>query len=122
MSTPAKLAACIVLAAGIFVAGYMANRQLVPAASSDGATQALRYTCPMHPQYISDRTGECPICGMRLTPLAEGKNQSDVSESETPGMVRIGTEKQQLIGIRTDEVRKAPVAHDLRVPGRITVD
>ena len=34
-------------------------------ASEQAATQ---YHCPMHPTYVSDRPGDCPICGMRLVP------------------------------------------------------
>jgi RND family efflux transporter MFP subunit len=30
-----------------------------------------RYHCPMHPTYISDTPGDCPICGMRLVPIDE---------------------------------------------------
>jgi len=30
---------------------------------------AAQYHCPMHPTYISDRPGDCPICGMRLVPI-----------------------------------------------------
>lgn len=41
------------------------------AAASAGATQ---YHCPMHPTYVSNQPGECPICGMSLVPInAEGK-------------------------------------------------
>ena len=29
------------------------------------------YACPMHPQYRSDRPGDCPSCGMRLEPVRE---------------------------------------------------
>jgi membrane fusion protein, copper/silver efflux system len=39
-----------------------------------------------------------------------------------PAMVRISADKQQLIGVRTDEVRRASPSHLLRVPGRIAVD
>jgi Cu(I)/Ag(I) efflux system membrane fusion protein len=32
------------------------------------------YHCPMHPTYVSNQPGECPICGMTLVPInKEGK-------------------------------------------------
>src|SRR5512146_1965666 len=27
------------------------------------------YTCGMHPQVIQNKPGNCPICGMKLTPV-----------------------------------------------------
>ena len=27
------------------------------------------YYCPMHPTYVSDRPGSCPICNMDLVPV-----------------------------------------------------
>lgn len=35
-----------------------------PAAAK--ADQAPVYTCPMHPEVISDKPGRCPKCGMKL--------------------------------------------------------
>lgn len=35
------------------------------------------YTCGMHPQVIQDEPGNCPICGMKLTPM----KAADVNES-----------------------------------------
>lgn len=34
-----------------------------------------KYYCPMHPTAVSDRPGDCPICGMTLVPLPPGKEQ-----------------------------------------------
>jgi hypothetical protein len=53
------------------VARKVAGPATIPAtgpASGPATTQALIYTCPMHPQIRSDRPGNCPICGMKLVP------------------------------------------------------
>lgn len=43
------------------------------------STEAVKYTCPMHPHYISeDPDGNCPICGMDLVP-ASGSSPSTPS-------------------------------------------
>ncbi len=78
----------------------------------------------MHPQYRSDRVGDCPICGMRLTRADTGEagNKLNPVSPDTPGTVQIGAARQQLAGVRTDEVRLDSSPHVLRVPGRIAVD
>ena len=39
-----------------------------PEAAGQGAPEQL-YTCGMHPQVIQNKPGNCPICGMKLTPV-----------------------------------------------------
>lgn len=34
--------------------------------------QPKRYTCPMHPEIIQDKPGNCPKCGMNLIPVKKG--------------------------------------------------
>ncbi len=42
-----------------------------PTNHTDGviSTQS-QWTCPMHPEVVSDKAGDCPICGMPLVPMA----------------------------------------------------
>ncbi len=35
-----------------------------------------KYTCPMHPEVISDHPGSCPKCGMKLVPTTEEKRRT----------------------------------------------
>src|SRR5947199_7757172 len=42
-----------------------------------GKTQ--KYTCPMHPEVITDHPGNCPKCGMKLVPRKADTHQSHTS-------------------------------------------
>lgn len=44
-----------------------------------------KYTCPMHPEYVSDRPGKCPKCGMKLVPMAAGGGGSESGETGGQG-------------------------------------
>lgn len=50
-----------------------------PAQVEEAAT--VKYTCPMHPQIISDTPGQCPICGMDLVVLDAGHNHAEETTS-----------------------------------------
>ena len=39
------------------------------AAPAGAAQEKTLYTCGMHPQVVQDTPGNCPICGMKLTPI-----------------------------------------------------
>jgi Heavy metal binding domain len=42
-----------------------------------------KYTCPMHPDVITDHPGNCPKCGMKLVPIKEKKRSTSNIEHRT---------------------------------------
>lgn len=40
-------------------------------ASETADVGGQKYHCPMHPTYVSNRPGDCPICNMKLVPIRE---------------------------------------------------
>jgi Cu(I)/Ag(I) efflux system membrane fusion protein len=66
------------LLAGGVAAGVVATLALRPHPTEQAASTAARpkvqqWHCPMHPSYVSDKPGDCPICGMKLVPIEGGK-------------------------------------------------
>lgn len=61
--------ALLPLVALLLVAGLCLACETSDAKEVAGAAQ--KYHCAMHPDYVSDKPGDCPICGMRLVPLEE---------------------------------------------------
>jgi multidrug efflux pump subunit AcrA (membrane-fusion protein) len=62
--------------------------------------------CPMHPDYISDKPGSCPICGMDLVPIPADHPHSNAKVSDKPVVpplrqIKLTENQEQLIGVKT---------------------
>ncbi len=121
----------------------MDSGRIMPADSMPKARPG-QWTCPMHPEVISDKPGECPKCGMDLEQVPQPTSGSGVKEDMSsmpglastpkgydtssmgtvPGLVTVTIEPQrlQLTGIRTDKVQRRTLAGRLRLAGYITAD
>lgn len=78
------------------------------------------YHCPMHPNYISNKPGECPICGMDLVLIEEEKKEEKVTLPG--GTVEISPEKQQFLGVTFGQVAQRELHHLISAYGRLTYD
>jgi RND family efflux transporter MFP subunit len=76
------------------------------------AKMEARYQCPMHPSVISDRPGECPICGMSLVPIEE------VQKARRPAGAAFAFECPLHPDFGSDRVGQCPVCGETLVPGR----
>ena len=93
--------------------------------------KAETYSCPMHPQIVSDEPGSCPICGMDLVLASEMEEEEDhtghnhENEKSLPtghADVKLNSKKQQLIGVKITKVEKKKLFKSIRAPGRIAFD
>ena len=73
------LAAAIVGGAGLLVTSCSQN----DTAKQSGSKEKILYTCGMHPQVVQDKPGNCPICGMKLTPIRKQAGAASASTSAT---------------------------------------
>lgn len=101
---------------------------------SDSAKAGQKYHCPMHPTYIADRPGDCPICGMKLVLIKDDKAAAkpataapdDKIAQVKPGQFYcpMGAEHVQdkpgkcpKCGMNLVEKKEAPAGHEGHAPG-----
>ncbi len=75
------------------------------------------YTCGMHPQVIQDHPGNCPICGMKLTPIRS--TASTETNSANSDAITVDTAMQQNMNLRTALVERGPLRKSIRTVGSI---
>lgn len=74
---------------------------------------------PMHPNYRSDKPGIAPDCGMALVP----KYAEDSSAHAMPeGTVTLSANQQTMAGVRTIEVKRAPLEREITTTAEIVPD
>jgi membrane fusion protein, copper/silver efflux system len=119
MKKPAVLASLLLLLIVTFVAGRYSDVSRV--GSREGKRRVLYYVDPMHPGYRSDKPGIAPDCGMPLVPVYEGDDPAAKLQLP-PGAVYISSERQRLIGIGVETVKKDPGSRIIRTVGRVEAD
>lgn len=79
--------------------------------------EADQYQCSMHPWIVSDKPGNCPICGMKLTKVHQETAKRDLIKGRST--VEISPERRQLIGITKGKVQKRPLVYSVHSVGHV---
>ena len=79
------------------------------------------WTCAMHPQIQLPKPGKCPICGMTLIPVREGK-KSQKMKMKKAWSIRLSRTAQKLAEVELSPVERKMVHLKLRMYGRLDLD
>lgn len=84
-----------------------------------------KWTCPMHPHYIANEFGTCPICGMDLVKLDTGTSAPDTAGSapgSAPGRtpITVAPETLQTMGVRLAKAEMTSFGRIIRSFGIVT--
>jgi len=123
------------VAAAVFTGGYYAYMRLGNRMSVNTAPKVM-YHCPMHPTYISDKQGDCPICGMKLVPIESSPSErshdgsspstepGSALQSSVPGYVpvKISPERIQTMGITTALATRLDLDQSISTFGKVAYD
>ena len=124
LSLPARLALVLVAVAAVALP--------LAGCGDEHAEEPTGWHCPMHPTYTSDSEGDCPICGMRLVPIA-GPEAGDPAAAAAghadgagglPGFgdVDASPEAIRLAGVRTATATRERIAAGTRTVGLVVPD
>src|SRR5699024_4535323 len=84
------------------------NRQEHSQHSKQGAAQ---YTCPMHPEVVSDQPGDCPKCGMHLVLVESSDSQAHSNHGNCHDHDGHKTNHETTAQVRGGKYDKVPAGH-----------
>jgi len=101
------IVALTVVGVGAFFFGRSTGHNHAASAGETAKEGQTLYTCGMHPQVIQDKPGNCPICGMKLTPIRKqgGTAGAESGATAKPGERKIKYYKSTMM---PGEVRQTP--------------
>lgn len=80
------------------------------------------YTCPMHPQIISDKPGSCPICGMDLVPIETVGKGDKKDEVEGLSKVFVSDKQAKMLGLTYEKAEKREIKKEIVTSATIVQD
>jgi Cu(I)/Ag(I) efflux system membrane fusion protein len=117
-----KKAAIVLCLLALALAGLTACGRSEKPGSQLAASPSVTelWHCPMHPTYVSDRPGTCPICGMNLV---RGVPPTSVPTAVAGRVtVMLPPERRQVLGVRSEPVRRVRLTRTIRTVGRVAAD
>lgn len=79
----------VILVAGLMMAGSVGNMAYGQTQEIQTKLKTAKYTCPTHPDIVTDMPGKCPKCGAQLV------QKTDMKQMSEPPAMMIDTPKMK---------------------------
>lgn len=96
---------------------------------AEGKAATTAYQCPMHPQIIQEKQGDCPICGMDLVKFSASSESPTDEQTDDSGSylaagkdVHVDPSVVQKIGVRTEMVDAGVLGREFRADAEGILD
>lgn len=109
-----KISFAFILSLALLTACGNGQRKDEHSAINHTQEDAVKYTCPMHPQVMQNAPGTCPLCGMDLVKVA--KSQTSGSD------LMLNDSQIKLANITLQKVSIKPVGESVVVNGTLTTN
>lgn len=97
----------------VFTTGFFSSCKSKEETEVVTTEKKLTYTCPMHPQIISEKPGTCPVCGMDLVLF----DKTNVSDNLT-----LNESQRALANVTTDTIKAGSFSSFKQLNGRLVVN
>jgi len=115
------LAAVAAFVLGFIIRGCMTTGGQPPSGRDDRLLQepdAEFWTCSMHPQIRQPESGQCPLCGMDLVPVAGGTAGDKAGSTQ----LKLSPAAVKLAEIQVAPVERKFVTAEIRMVGKVEYD
>lgn len=115
----------IIIIFGLLLSGVILFRGKPHTEKEHAEQKKEMFHCPMHPNYISDKQGDCPICGMKLVPIKSDQHSSEAGtheESAEKNAIRIDPVTIQNMGVTTEDAAYRSLTKEIRTGAVISMD
>lgn len=124
MNKPIKILISVLIIILLIAGGYWVYTTFIQKNNTESTTKEI-YTCPMHPQIVQDRPGQCPICGMDLVKKSMLKEEEH-TEHDLNGMdlneVKLSPSQQVLANVQTVKVRPMQFSGEKTFNGYVKIN
>ena len=113
----------LLIGAALGAGAMLARLKPTPIAGTT-QVQAPQFHCPMHPTYTSATQGDCPICGMRLTAIADDAADMGAEDTAVAGLASVqwSPTQQELAHVGLATAVTGEVGMPTQAHARLVVD